>query len=99
MLGLFTPWYEAVWTDRVVLQTPTSVLPRFQARGLHQIPQLQHDSFFQRNGVPEFMSPEAYDFAWTQYQTLLVDKLNLLTNGKPHFPWFPTRYSPFSLGQ
>ncbi|OKP11414.1 37S ribosomal protein S26, mitochondrial [Penicillium subrubescens] len=25
------------------------------------------------------MSPEAFDFSWTQYQTLLVDKLNLLT--------------------
>ncbi|KAJ6161217.1 hypothetical protein N7470_004613 [Penicillium chermesinum] len=62
------------------LKTPSSVLSRFQARGLHQIPQLQHDSYFKAHGVPDFMSPEAYDFAWTQYQTLLVDKLNLLTN-------------------
>lgn len=28
------------------------------------------------------MSPEAFDFAWTQYQTLMIDKLNLLTQGK-----------------
>lgn len=28
------------------------------------------------------MSPEAYDFAWTQYQSLMIDKLNLLTQGK-----------------
>lgn len=28
------------------------------------------------------MSAEAFDFAWTQYQGLMVDKLNLLTQGK-----------------
>lgn len=32
--------------------------------------------------MPEFLSPEAFDFAWTQYQTVLVDKLNLLTQGE-----------------
>lgn len=31
--------------------------------------------------MPEFLSPEAFDFAWSQYQTFLVDKLNLLTQG------------------
>ena len=66
--------------DRVVLQTPISAI-RSQARGLHRIPQLQHDAYYKENGVPEFMSPEAFDFSWTQYQTLLVDKLNLLTQG------------------
>lgn len=70
-------------TDRVVLpsQTPTSAL-RSQTRALHRIPQLQHDAYYKENGVPEFMSPEAFDFSWTQYQTLLVDKLNLLTQGQ-----------------
>lgn len=29
------------------------------------------------------MSPESFDFAWTQYQTHVIDKLNLLTQGKP----------------
>lgn len=68
-------------TDRVVfIQTPTSAL-RFQTRALHRIPQLQHDAYYKENGIPEFMSPEAFDFSWTQYQTLLVDKLNLLTQG------------------
>lgn len=28
------------------------------------------------------MSPEAFDFSWTQYQSLIIDKLNLLTQGK-----------------
>lgn len=64
------------------MQTPTSLL-RSQTRGLHRIPQLQHDATYKENGVPEFMSPEAFDFSWTQYQTLLVDKLNLLTQGEP----------------
>lgn len=45
------------------------------------MPQLTHDASFKKNGVPELFSPEAVDFAWTQYQTLLIDKLNLLTQG------------------
>ncbi|KAJ5915807.1 hypothetical protein N7454_010948 [Penicillium verhagenii] len=61
------------------VQTPISALSRFQIRGLHRVPQLQNDKYYKENGVPDFMSPEGFDFAWTQYQTLLVDKLNLLT--------------------
>ncbi|KAJ5784550.1 uncharacterized protein N7503_009762 [Penicillium pulvis] len=61
-------------------QTPiSSALPRFQTRALHRIPQLQNEKYYKENGIPEFMSPEGFDFAWTQYQNLLVDKLNLLT--------------------
>ncbi|KAJ5895035.1 hypothetical protein N7495_006726 [Penicillium taxi] len=60
-------------------QTTTSALSRFQVRGLHAIPQLQHDATFRKDGISEFMSPEAFNFAWTDYQTHLVDKLNLLT--------------------
>jgi superoxide dismutase len=41
-----------------------------------------HNAYFQKHGIPEFLSPEAYDFSWTQYQGLMVDKLNLLTQGK-----------------
>jgi superoxide dismutase len=67
-------------------KTPTSAL-RSQARGLHRIPQLQNDAYYKANGVPEFMSPEAFDFSWTQYQTLLIDKLNLLTQGKSDLPY------------
>ncbi|KAL2863550.1 mitochondrial 37S ribosomal protein mS42 [Aspergillus lucknowensis] len=60
-------------------QKPVSALPRFQTRGLHQVPQLTYNSQYKENGVPGLLSPEAFDFAWTQYQSLLVDKLNLLT--------------------
>ncbi|KAL3477964.1 manganese and iron superoxide dismutase [Aspergillus californicus] len=60
-------------------QKPVSALPRFQSRGLHRVPNLTYNTQYMDNGIPEFLSPEAYDFAWTQYQSLLVNKLNLLT--------------------
>jgi superoxide dismutase len=46
------------------------------------MPQLIHGSNYKENGISEFLSPEAFDFAWTQYQSLMLDKLNLLTEGK-----------------
>ncbi|KAL2825467.1 Manganese/iron superoxide dismutase [Aspergillus cavernicola] len=60
-------------------QKPVSALPRFQSRGLHRVPILTQEAYFKKHGIPELLSPEAYDFSWTQYQTFLVDKLNLLT--------------------
>ncbi|OOF96123.1 hypothetical protein ASPCADRAFT_207486 [Aspergillus carbonarius ITEM 5010] len=60
-------------------QKPVSALPRFQVRSLHRVPQLSNDQYFKDNGVPELLSPEAFDFSWTQYQGLLIDKLNLMT--------------------
>ncbi|PWY78498.1 manganese and iron superoxide dismutase [Aspergillus sclerotioniger CBS 115572] len=60
-------------------QKPVSALPRFQVRSLHRVPQLSNDQYFKNNGVPELLSPEAFDFSWTQYQGLLIDKLNLMT--------------------
>ncbi|RAH64353.1 mitochondrial 37S ribosomal protein mS42 [Aspergillus aculeatinus CBS 121060] len=58
---------------------PVSALPRIQSRAIHRVPTLAYGDQYQGNGIAEFMSPEAFDFSWTQYQTLLVDKLNLLT--------------------
>ncbi|KAF5015919.1 hypothetical protein F66182_12566, partial [Fusarium sp. NRRL 66182] len=54
-------------------------LPRFQYRSLHRVPQLANERLFKEHGISEFMSSEAFDFAWTQYQSLLVEKLNLMT--------------------
>lgn len=45
------------------------------------MPQLTHDQTFRKNGIPELMSPEGFDLAWSQYQAMMVDKLNLLTGG------------------
>src|SRR2546423_12532658 len=54
-----------------------------QVRRAHHVPQLTHHATFTRNGIPDVLSPEGFDLAWTQYQATLVGKLNLLTAGKP----------------
>lgn len=48
---------------------------------MHTVPALTHQTQFQSSGVPDLLSPDAFDFAWTQYQGLMVEKLNLLTQG------------------
>ncbi|KAL1957581.1 hypothetical protein VTO42DRAFT_5692 [Malbranchea cinnamomea] len=52
-----------------------------QARKVHNVPQLAYGKIFSEQGIPDVMSPEGYDMAWTQYQSFLIHKLNLLTNG------------------
>jgi hypothetical protein len=47
-------------------------------RSLHSVPPLTHN--FQE-GVPGLLSPNGFDMAWTQYQNLMVEKLNVLTAG------------------
>lgn len=48
-------------------------------RSLHKVPLLTHDF---SNGVPGLLSPAGFNIAWTQYQSLMVEKLNTLTDGK-----------------
>jgi hypothetical protein len=52
-----------------------------------RIPTLKHDF---TNGVPGLLSPPAFDIAWTQYQTLMIEKLNQLLAGRLflHQVWF-----------
>jgi hypothetical protein len=50
-------------------------------RSLHSVPPLVHD--YRETGIPEFLSPEGFNIAWTQYQSLIVERLNALTSGKP----------------
>ena len=57
-----------------------------QSRDAHRMPQLPHDPYYKQNGIPDLLSPQGYDFAWTQYQRLLIDKLNLLTEGEMRTP-------------
>ncbi|KAI9750086.1 MAG: hypothetical protein M1835_001443 [Candelina submexicana] len=52
-----------------------------RSRRIHHVPILTHDAFYKENGVPGFLSNEGVELAWTQYQGLLVKKLNLLTEG------------------
>ncbi len=47
-------------------------------RSLHSVPML--NSAF-NDGVPGLLSPAGFDIAWTQYQSLMVDKLNNLVAG------------------
>lgn len=59
-----------------------------QQRSVHYVPQLRHDF---NEGVPGLLSADGYDMAWTQYMTLMIDKLNALTAGssRPSFPRSP----------
>ncbi|KID90324.1 superoxide dismutase [Metarhizium guizhouense ARSEF 977] len=47
-------------------------------RSLHQVPTLPHDY---SQGVPNLMSPGGFAIAWSDYMTLMVEKLNALTAG------------------
>jgi superoxide dismutase, Fe-Mn family len=33
------------------------------------------------HGVDGFLSPEGFDLAWTQYQSMMLEKLNYMTFG------------------
>ncbi|CAI4217018.1 unnamed protein product [Parascedosporium putredinis] len=47
-------------------------------RSLHTVPELPHSY---KDGVPGLLSADGFDMAWTQYQTLMIEKLNALTAG------------------
>lgn len=51
---------------------------RIFRRYLHSVPPLPFEF---KDGVPGLLSPAGFDMAWTQYQTLMVEKLNTLTAG------------------
>lgn len=44
---------------------------------------LTDDARFERDGVPGLLSPESFDFAYTNYQGWVLDKLNQMTAGTP----------------
>lgn len=47
-------------------------------RSLHQVPSLPHDY---SQGVPNLMSASGFAIAWSDYMSLMVEKLNALTTG------------------
>lgn len=55
-------------------------------RSLHQVPTLPHDY---SQGVPNLMSPGGFAIAWSDYMTLMVEKLNALTAGMCLLPLPP----------
>lgn len=50
-------------------------------RSLHSLPALPHEF---KSGVPGLLSADGYDMAWTQYQSLMLEKLNSLVAGELH---------------
>lgn len=48
----------------------------------HQLPSLVHGDTYAEHGVNGFLSPEGFDLAWTQYQSLIIEKLNQMTVGR-----------------
>lgn len=70
-------------------QTRASLLPatRLQPpsrRSIHHVPPLTYDETFKREGIPGLLTDHGYRIAWTEYQALLVHKLNELTAGEPY---------------
>src|SRR4051794_37710031 len=49
-------------------------------RSLLHVPPLPHN--FEKDGVDGLIGPAAFNMAWTQYQSLMVEKLNRLTAGR-----------------
>ncbi|KAI0845141.1 manganese and iron superoxide dismutase [Daldinia vernicosa] len=52
--------------------------PAPSSRSIHHVPHLDINP---EDGVPGLLSPGGFDFAWTQYQQLVVERLNILTAG------------------
>lgn len=50
-------------------------------RANHTMPPLVNDITYQAEGINGVFTPEAYNIAWTQYQSHLVDNLNRLVVG------------------
>ncbi|KAI0482364.1 Manganese/iron superoxide dismutase [Xylariaceae sp. FL0804] len=50
-------------------------------RGLHHMPPLSQFTKAREEGVPELLSPNAFELAWTQYQSFIIQKLNEMTAG------------------
>jgi Fe-Mn family superoxide dismutase len=60
-------------------------------RSFHSVPKLRHD--YAETGVPNLMSPAGFSIAWTDYMTLVTEKLNELTAGA-RFPDIPPLSPP-----
>ncbi|KAK3300922.1 Manganese/iron superoxide dismutase [Chaetomium fimeti] len=66
------------------IRTPatSTLLPMAcQARSMHALAPLPYNIKDEatQNGISDFLSPAAFNISWTQYQTYLLQKLNVLT--------------------
>lgn len=46
---------------------------------MHALPPLAHDF---NDGIPGLLSADGFDMAWTQYQGLMLEKLNAMVAGE-----------------
>lgn len=67
------------------MSVQSSLRAQIQNRRVHNVPTLSYGKNYSEDGIHDFLSPEGYDMAWTQYQGFLVHKLNMLTNGALQF--------------
>ncbi|RDW68524.1 hypothetical protein BP5796_09181 [Coleophoma crateriformis] len=62
-----------------VFRIATRTAFALQRRCLHRVPPLRHDF---SEGVPGLFSAPGFDIAWTQNQSLMIEKLNSVASGK-----------------
>lgn len=79
----FAPRQLAAAQDALTLFPPPQALPlrspaaQCQSRRIHAVPSVgKYDTEFKEEGVPGLLTPESYNIAWTDYQKLMVSKLN-----------------------
>lgn len=51
------------------------------SRRLHKVAPLTDDAKFEQYGVPGLLTTEGFEFAYTNYQSWLLEKLNQMTAG------------------
>lgn len=73
------------------LTVPFAQAAAQQSRSKHTVPPLNIDV---ENGIPGFLSPGSIEIAWTQYQTLMLEKLDQKTAGR----FLQKIYSLISVG-
>ena len=69
---------------RIGTPAKSTLLPlACQARSMHALAPLSYNLKDEatQNGISDFLSPAAFNISWTQYQTYLLQKLNVLTAG------------------
>ncbi|KAK4693590.1 superoxide dismutase, Fe-Mn family, partial [Lecanoromycetidae sp. Uapishka_2] len=69
----------ALRTCRTSMLTHCLYNPKSQRRRLHRVAQLTHDNHFGEHGVGKMLTPSSYDYAWTEYQGYIVQRLNSMT--------------------
>jgi Fe-Mn family superoxide dismutase len=69
---------------RACTPATTTLLPlACRARAMHALAPLEYNlqNEASQNGIADFLSPAAFNIAWTQYQTHLLEKLNGMIAG------------------